>query len=58
MRTLTHDQWRISTPIGCWYFNTYYLSEKKMRSKYAELLANYPNMKVDKELLRTGEQVW
>ena len=29
-----------------------------MRSKYAELLANYPNMEIEKELLRKGEQVW
>ena len=29
MVTLTHDQWRVWTPIGSWYFNTDYLSEKK-----------------------------
>jgi len=58
MVTLTHDQWRIWTPIGSWYFNTDYLSEKKMRNKYAELLAKYPNMRIDKELLRKGEQIW
>lgn len=29
-----------------------------MRNKYAELLAKYPNMRVEKELLRKGEQIW
>ena len=57
MRTLTHDQGRIWTPIGSWYFNTDYLSEK-MWDKYAELLVKYPNMEVEKELLRKGEQIW
>ena len=31
---------------------------KKMRDKYAELLVKYPNMEVEKELLRKGEQIW
>lgn len=58
LTTLTHDQWMIWTPIGSWYFNTDSLSEERMRSKYAELLAKYPNMQVKKELLRKGEQIW
>lgn len=29
-----------------------------MQSKYAELLAKYPNMQIEKELLRKGEQIW
>lgn len=51
------DTWKISCPIGRWYFGTDPQSEKKMRDKYSELLAKYLNMPVEKKLIKKGEPI-
>ena len=56
--TLTKPKWMIWTPIGRWYYDTDPVSEQKMKDKYAELLAKYPNMEITKYQLNPGDKVW
>ena len=57
-KVLTKNKWMIWTPIGRWYFDTDPESEKKMKDKYAELLARYPKMEIEKHYLKPGERIW
>lgn len=58
MRVIQKDSWQIWTPIGSWWYGTDFLSEQKMRSKYAELLAKYPKMGIEKRFYKQGEKTW